>query len=210
VLSRPVRVIWLLLGVGSFAALGGLFLLDTTWEVSRQRDLAAPPEAIFPLLEDLQAWKQWSPWQETDYQGLVYTYSGPPRGAGAQMVWDHETTGDGSLRITASEPPRLLRFDMAFQEGRVKASDSLELLRLGNGRTRVVWTDRGNLGHTLLGRLSLPVIEKSMGRDLERGLANLARVVEGSAAGAPAPSPAPAPSVSPASAPSSAAPGRGP
>jgi hypothetical protein len=44
----------------------------------------------------------------------------------------------------------------------------------------VTWSDRGTLGRTLLGRMSLPVIEQSMGRDLERGLAALATVCEGS------------------------------
>ena len=46
----------------------------------------------------------------------------------------------------------------------------------------MTWTDRGTLGRTLLGRLSLPVIEESMGRDLERGLAELAAVCEREAA----------------------------
>ena len=177
-MSRPLRLIWLFLGAGSLALLVGLFLVTPKWEVVRQRDIAAPAEQIFPLLEDLQAWRRWSPWQETDYAGLTYTYAGPSRGPGAELSWDSEATGDGRLRITGSKPPRSLAFEMAFQKGKVVARDTLELLPLPTGGTRVVWTDRGTLGRTLLGRLSLPVIERSMGRDLERGLERLAAAVE--------------------------------
>jgi hypothetical protein len=74
---------------------------------------------------------------------------------------------------------------MAFQGGRIRATDALRLDALPGGRTLVTWNDEGTLGRTLLGRLSLPVIETSMGRDLERGLAALAAVCEGRPVAAP-------------------------
>ena len=145
----------------------------------RQREIAAPPARVFPHLDDLRSWKAWSPWQEGAYPGLVYTYSQPSRGRGAQVSWKSRDTGDGVLRIESSRPPRELEFSMAFQEGRIRARDSLRLEPLPGGRTRAVWRDTGTLGRTLIGRLSLPVVEASMGRDLERGLAALAAVAEG-------------------------------
>ena len=157
----------------------GLFLLPTRWSVERQVEIAAPPDRIFAELDDLRAWRRWSPWQESAYPGLVFRYAGPPRGKGAEVSWNSEATGDGRLRIEESVPPRELSFSMTFQQGRIRARDPLRLIPLAGGRTRVVWSDQGSLGRTLLGRLSLPVIERSMGRDLERGLAQLAAVVEG-------------------------------
>src|SRR6185503_9058610 len=156
-----------------------LFLLPTRWSVERQTVIAAPPERVFAELADLRAWRRWSPWQESDYPGLVFRYTEPTAGAGAEMSWNSEATGDGLLRIEESDPPRALAFSMSFQHGRIRARDALRLDPLPGGRTHVTWTDRGTLGRTLLGRLSLPVIERSMGRDLERGLAQFAAVVEG-------------------------------
>jgi uncharacterized protein YndB with AHSA1/START domain len=181
--SRFLRLVWLLLGVSAFLFLGLLFVLPTRWEVVRRREVAAPPARVFAQLDDLRAWRAWSPWREDAYPGLVFRYSGPPRGPGAQVSWDSEATGDGRLRIVESVPPRRLAFTMSFQHGRIQARDSLSLEPTAAG-TRVTWTDRGTLGRTLLGRLSLPVVEQSMGRDLERGLAELAAVCEREAAAA--------------------------
>jgi hypothetical protein len=176
--SRGLRLVWLLLGLGAFFFLGVLFVLPTSWEVVRAREVSAPPERIFAELDDLRAWRAWSPWREDAYPGLVFQYAGPPRGAGAEVSWDSTATGDGRLRIVESTPPSRLGFTMAFQHGRIRARDTLSLAPLPGGRTRVTWSDRGTLGRTLLGRLSLPVVEQSMGRDLERGLAALQAVCE--------------------------------
>jgi hypothetical protein len=178
-MARWLRLVWLGLGLASLVMLIGLFLLPTHWQVERHVEVAAPPERVFAELADLRAWNRWSPWQESAYPGLEFHYSEPASGVGAEVRWDSEATGDGQLRIEASEPPWALTFSMRFQKGRISARDTLRLAPLDGNRTRVTWSDQGSLGRTLLGRLSVPVIEKSMGRDLERGLAQLAAVVEG-------------------------------
>ena len=193
-MNRTLRVVLLLIGLGSLAGMVVLFFLPTRWEVRRERAIAAPPEAVYPLLADLRRWREWSPWQESDYPGLVYSYSGPPRGAGAAMSWDSDATGDGVIRLIEAVPHERVRFEMRFQKGRIRAEDTLALRPLPGGGTAVVWTDRGDLGRTLLGRLSLPAIERSMGRDLERGLAGLERAATGAG---PAQEPAPAGTGSP-------------
>lgn len=178
-MPRYLRVVWLLLGLGSMVALVLLFLLPAEWEVERETVIQAPAEAVWDHLVDLRRWEEWSPWQEGDYEGLAFEYSEVTRGTGSELRWSSEATGDGRLGITAAEPPRRLELVMEMQEGTIVTRETLTLRPLSGGRTRVLWRDRGSLGHTLLGRLSLPVIEESMGRDLSRGLEELKRVVEG-------------------------------
>jgi hypothetical protein len=185
-----LRIVWLLLGASALAGMVLLFVLPTRWEVSRSAEIAAPPEAIWPHLVELKRWSGWSPWQESAYPGLVFRYTGPASGPGAEVSWDSKATGDGVLRIVEAESPGLLRFEMAFQKGRIKAIDTIRLEPLGEGRTTVTWEDRGDLGRTLFGRLSLRMVKESMGRDLERGLAGLAKLAT---ADPPAPSSPPAP-----------------
>lgn len=155
-----------------------LFLLPAEWEVERETVIQAPAEAVWDHLVDLRRWEEWSPWQEGDYEGLAFEYSEVTRGTGSELRWSSEATGDGRLGITAAEPPRRLELVMEMQEGTIVTRETLILRPLSGRRTRVLWRDRGSLGHTLLGRLSLPVIEESMGRDLSRGLEELKRVVE--------------------------------
>ena len=178
-MPRYLRIVWLLLGLASMATLVVLFLLPATWSVDRSIVIEAPPDAVWPHLIDLARWAEWSPWQEGAYEGLVFEFSDDTRGVGAEQRWDSEETGDGALRITAADPPRRLDFVLTMQEGAIVARETLLLEPLPGGRTEATWSDRGELGHTLLGRLSLPVIEESMGRDLARGLANLKAVAEG-------------------------------
>lgn len=191
-----LRIVWLLMGLASMAALVVLFLLPVTWTVEEEIVIDATPEAIWPHLIDLRSWPAWSPWQEGAYEDLVYEYSETTRGVGAEQRWDTEETGDGVLRLTAAQEPRWLELVLEMQEGAIVARETLTLEPLPGGSTRVTWLDRGELGHTLLGRLSLPVIEESMGRDLSRGLASLKEVVE--AGGGPPAQPAGEGSVSPA------------
>jgi len=172
-MSSWLRIVWIALGLFSFATVAALFLLPADWSVERTIIVEAPPEAIFPLIDNLQRWTEWSPWQADDYEGLAFEYSGPPAGEGAEQRWDSEITGDGMLRIVESVPPRRVVFEMRFQGGKITALDTIALSPVEGGATRVVWTDHGTIGSTLLGRLSVPVVEESMGRDLENGLARL-------------------------------------
>ena len=184
-MPRYLRLVWLALGLASMVALVALFLLPATWSVEREIAIAAPPEAIWPWIEDLERWREWSPWRESDYEGLAFEYSQQTSGVGASLRWDSEATGDGSLTITAVDPPRRLGFTMAMQGGTILARETLVLEPRPDGTTRVVWRDQGELGRTLLGRLSLPVIEESMGRDLARGLAALRGLVDAREPGQP-------------------------
>ena len=88
------------LAAGILAALASVFvvvgiLLPGTVEVTRSVEIAAPPEQVFPLLNSLDAWTEWTPWG--DVQSRI---EGPAAGAGARRVWDDPIIGAGSLSIT--------------------------------------------------------------------------------------------------------------
>jgi hypothetical protein len=37
-----------------------------SFRVERSTSISAPPEKIFPLINDLHAWEAWSPWERID------------------------------------------------------------------------------------------------------------------------------------------------
>ena len=59
----------------------------TSFRVQRAASINAPPEKIFPLLNDLRAFALWSPYEKKD-PAMQRTYSGAPSGKGAVYEWD--------------------------------------------------------------------------------------------------------------------------
>ena len=52
-----------------------------TFRVQRAASIKAPPEKIFPLLNDLRSFAVWSPYEKKD-PAMKRTYSGAPSGKG--------------------------------------------------------------------------------------------------------------------------------
>src|SRR5437667_2229277 len=84
------------------------------FRVQRAASIKAPPEKIFPLLNDLRSFAAWSPYEKKD-PAMQRTYSGAPSGRGAVYEWDGDrNVGKGRIAIADSSPPSkvTLRLDM--------------------------------------------------------------------------------------------------
>src|SRR4051812_24302055 len=57
-----------------------------TFRVQRDIDIAAPPEKIFPLINDLHAHTGWSPFKKDP--AMKRTHSGAEEGKGAIYEWE--------------------------------------------------------------------------------------------------------------------------
>lgn len=163
-----------ILGVGAallvlVLALG--FALPGTWGAERSVLVAAPPSAVFPLLDAPEAWRQWTAWPDS---GLVA--EGPERGVGARLTWDDPELGDGSFEIVEVAPPRHVRYEVRVQGGSMHTDGTFTLAAEGGG-TRVTWREEGDFGwNPLMGYWAL-FMEKAQGRELEKALARLEAMV---------------------------------
>ena len=149
-------------------------LLPGTVDVTRAIEIAAPPERVFPLLDDLSAWDDWTPWADIESR-----MEGPPAGLGARRVWDDPRMGSGSLTITASAPPSAVSYEVEVEDGAIRFEGTLSVASRGSG-SLVTWTERADLGwNPLLGWTALGM-EESQGRQLEESLARLKGQAESS------------------------------
>ncbi len=149
-------------------------LLPGTVDVTRSVEIEAPPERVFPLLNDLSAWDSWTPW--ADIESRV---EGPSAGQGARRVWDDPRMGSGSLTITASTPPSTVAYAVEVEDGAIRFEGTLSVASRGNG-SLVTWTERADLGwNPLLGWTALGMGE-SQGGQLEESLARLKEQAESS------------------------------
>lgn len=145
--------------------------------VERRRTIAAPSEQILPLLIDYHRWVEWSPWEGIDPQ-MERTYEGPNSGVGAAYSWSgNRKAGAGRMEVTDVTPESVamtLDFTRPFKSA---ALVRFTLAPTGDA-TEVVWVLRNpkNLMTRIFG--IFVNMDKAVGGDLEKGLAQLADAVE--------------------------------
>ncbi|HJW80709.1 MAG TPA: SRPBCC family protein [Acidiferrobacterales bacterium] len=135
ILIASVAFLLLLLAIG--------FLLPGTWHAERAVVIRAPASTIFPYLNNLRQWREWTVWDQQHPQRQT-EYSGPDAGVGATSRWRDEE-GRGVMKIMQSERNRLVAYTVLFNGGEYRAEGALTLLPEGEA-TRVVWSAAGETG----------------------------------------------------------------
>jgi hypothetical protein len=86
-------------------AIAGVLLAAATrpnvFRVRRSAVIAAPPERILPLINDLRQFNTWNPFANKD-PAMQMTYHGPESGPGAANDFEGRRAGKGSLTILES------------------------------------------------------------------------------------------------------------
>lgn len=159
----------------------GLFLPDRA-HVERSEVIAAPAGDVYAVVSGFDRFNEWSPWFALD-PSAVYTVSNPGQGVGASFTWqsDEPGVGSGSQQIFEVAEDRLVRVKLDFgAQGLGEASYVLE--PIDDSRTRVTWSMDTEFGYDLIGRYVGLMLDKLVGADYEKGLANLKVLVESDAA----------------------------
>lgn len=157
----------------------------TDFRVVRSASIPAAPDAVFPYVNDLKKWQEWSPWAKLDPNCKV-AFEGPVAGAGAKFSWDgnHEV-GTGSMTITESKPPELVRIKLAFLKPMEGVSDVTFTLKPEAGGTQVTWQMEGKNGFAGKAISLFMDCEKMCGDQFEQGFKNLKAVLAASPAKVP-------------------------
>ncbi|MGE3914472.1 MAG: SRPBCC family protein, partial [Hyphomicrobiaceae bacterium] len=141
--------------------------------------IAAPPEAVFANINDFHNWDAWSPWAKRDPNAKA-TFSGAPAGKGAVLGWSgNSDVGEGSMTIVESRPAQAVGIKLAFAKPMQGEADAAFALKPEGSGTHVTWTLNGRSSFidraicTLMGGM-----ERILGPDYEKGLANLKAVTE--------------------------------
>src|SRR5256885_13800906 len=76
----------------------------SNYRVARSVVIAAPPDAVFPHMNELKKWEAWNPWGKAD-PNMKLTYGGPASGVGANYSWaGNREAGAGRATITENRP----------------------------------------------------------------------------------------------------------
>jgi uncharacterized protein YndB with AHSA1/START domain len=148
------------------------------FQVERAAAIAAPPERVFALINDLHAWSAWSPWEHLD-PAMKKTLSGADSGKGAVYEWrGNKAVGQGRMEITDSVPPSQVVIKLDFIEPFAAHNVTVFSLEPQGAMTRVRWTMQG--ASPYLSKLMGVFVDmdKMIGKDFETGLANLKLAAE--------------------------------
>lgn len=177
-----MRKILTIVGAVVLATIAAILIYAATrpdsFRVERSTAMNAPAEKIFPYIDGLKRWTEWSPYEGRD-PAMKRAYSGTESGKGAVYEWDgNDNVGKGRMEIVDSTPPHRVVIKLDFLkpfEGHNMAELTVEPK---GGQTIVTWAMYGP--STFMTKLvgTFLDMDDMIGRDFAAGLAKLKTVVE--------------------------------
>ena len=168
----------LILGTAALAVIFAAvaFGLPSHVTVARSVVVNAPESAIFPYLNNLYQFEDWSPWKARDPQ-LAVSYGGPESGQGARVTWSSKkpSIGTGSMEISETQPSR--RIDLVVNFNGLDGTSSYDVVPSGSG-SKVIWTFGYDSGTNPLKRWKALMLDGFVGAEYRTGLERLRDKVE--------------------------------
>lgn len=146
--------------------------------VQRSASINAPPEKIFPLINDFHHWGAWSPYEKLD-PTMKRTYSGAANGKGAMYAWEGSgKAGIGRMEIAETSPASKITLNLDFVKP-FEAHNIIDFTLEPTGdSTNVTWAMHGHSPYLAKVMHVFFDMDSMVGKDFETGLANLKALVE--------------------------------
>jgi len=146
--------------------------------IARSATIKAPPEKIFPYLNELKLNQEWSPFERTD-PNLKRSFSEPSSGVGATYDFvGNSHVGAGRITVVESVPHSRIVLRLAMLKP-MKGENIVTYTLVPTGaETEVTWAMNGK--QPFLARVMCVFInmEKMMRNSFDTGLATLKSIVE--------------------------------
>jgi uncharacterized protein YndB with AHSA1/START domain len=155
------------------ALLGFVATRPAEFRLVRSRTLAAAPDLVYAFVNDFHKWPAWSPWEKLD-PTMKREISGAPSGAGATYYWSgNNKAGEGRMTITDSRAPQNVTIRLEFiKPWTATNTTQFDFAPRGSG-TEVTWAMSGHNNFVAKAFSLFMNLEKMVGPDFEKGLANL-------------------------------------
>lgn len=153
------------------------FLIPSQVEIQRSIVINAMPEQIQPWLDNMKTWEDWSPWGKEADPSIVRDYFGPANKPATTLEWQSDKLGSGTIIITGTNPKTGITYITSFTDTDMNSEGSISYEPLPDG-TRMLWTDKMDIGTNPFKRYLGLLTHIFLGRDFNKGLAKLKQVVE--------------------------------
>ena len=147
--------------------------------IERSASIKAPASAVQATLTDFSVFPKWSPWQEKD-PNMKITLEGKAGKPGHKYYWEgNKEVGKGTMTLDGISGDSILQ--TLYFEG-MGDSKVYMIMKEENGTTNLTWGMYST--HPFIGRglMLFMNLDKMMGPDFDKGLANIKSLVEAAAA----------------------------
>jgi hypothetical protein len=156
-------------------------LQPADFRITRSTTIAAPADVVFTQVNDFHKWDAWSPWAKLD-PAMKQTYDGTPAGVGAIYSWvGNKDVGEGRMTITQSRPGELVGIKLEFLKPFAQVNNTEFALKPDGDKTAVTWSMNGTNNFMAKGFGLFMNLDKMVGGDFEKGLAQMKLVAEAAA-----------------------------
>ncbi|MCX7556339.1 hypothetical protein OS187_05820 [Xanthomonadaceae bacterium JHOS43] len=175
-MTRFLELLMSVLIVVVLFVLVGVFLPDRR-TVQHSVETSHPLRQAFDTLNSFKRFGDWNPMRQHDPK-VTYTISGAERGVGAQL--DHASqrveVGNGSWHITESEPNERIRYTV-YNDSHGQNKNHLITLDQRGKIVEIDWLYSVDYGWSLPGRYAGLYVDRTVGDDIKRSLANIANLL---------------------------------
>jgi len=174
---------WKIIALIVLVAIVGVLVFATTrpdtFRIERSIVVNAPPQRVFEQVNDFNRWRAWSPFETLD-PAMKREIAGAQCGTGAVYTWDgNSKAGAGRMEIVESVPASKVGIKLDFTRP-MEAHNTAEFVIVpeGTNASRVTWAMHGPQPY--IGKVMSLVfsMDRMVGKDFERGLANLKKLAE--------------------------------
>ncbi len=149
-----------------------------TFHVQRSANIKAPPDKIFPLIDEFKNWSAWSPFEHKD-PAMKRTFGAVTRGKGAVYEWDgNGQVGSGRITIVDTAAPSKVDIKLDMLRPITTHNDVTFTMVPEGDATKVTWAMTGGVPYVAKIMHVFFNMDRMVGGDFEAGLANLKRIVE--------------------------------
>src|SRR6185369_1574441 len=171
------------IAAGALGALIVVFLIVVAlqpgeFRITRSAAMSATPAKVFEVVNDFHNWEAWSPWAKLDPKATS-VFEGPSSGEGAKFSWSgNDKVGEGTQTIVESKPAERIRIRLDFKRPMEDTSEAEFTFKPEGEQTLVTWSMHGKKNFVSKAFCMFMDMDKMVGGEFEKGLANLKEIVE--------------------------------
>jgi hypothetical protein len=153
------------------------FLLPSKFQVQRAILIENNPQQIFPYINSIPKWRNWTALNPMQDMSLQENYYGPPYGVGSGIRYKGNKVGSGTIEITDNELNERVDFKLLINN-RIETKGRILLDPEGMNKTLVVINLEGDVKFHLVNRYIILFMDNVAGPLFDDSLQGLKSLAE--------------------------------